>query len=47
MQEEKIDILVATYNSKINFLEMQLDSLLNQTYSNIQVIISDDASTKS
>ena len=47
MQEEKIDILVATYNSNINFLRMQLDSLLSQTYSNIRVIISDDASSKS
>lgn len=46
MQEEKIDILVATYNSNIDFLKMQLDSLLNQTYSNIHVIISDDASSK-
>lgn len=46
MQEEKIDILVATYNSNINFLKVQLDSLLNQTYSNIQIIISDDASSK-
>lgn len=47
MQEEKIDILVATYNSNINFLRMQLDSLLSQTYSNVRVIISDDASSKS
>ena len=47
MQEEKIDILVATYNSNINFLRMQLDSLLSQNYSNIRVIISDDASSKS
>ena len=47
MQEEKIDILVATYNSNIIFLRMQLDSLLSQTYSNIKVIISDDASSKS
>lgn len=46
MQEEKIDILMATYNSNIDFLKMQLDSLLNQSYSNIQVIISDDASSK-
>lgn len=44
--QEKIDILVATYNSNVDFLRMQLDSLLNQTYKNIQILISDDASTQ-
>lgn len=42
--EEQIDILLATYNGE-KYLEEQLDSILNQTYSNIQLIISDDCST--
>lgn len=46
MEEETIDILMATYNSNIDFLKMQLDSLLEQTYKNIKIIISDDASNK-
>lgn len=41
---EQIDILLATYNGE-KYLEEQLDSILSQTYSNIQLIISDDCST--
>ena len=41
--QETIDILLATYNGE-KYLKEQLDSLLNQTYSNIQIIISDDCS---
>lgn len=40
----KVSILMATYNGE-SFLKEQLDSLLAQTYSNFEVIISDDAST--
>lgn len=43
MEENKVDILVATYNSEINYLKKQIDSLINQTYSNIKIYISDDA----
>ncbi len=39
-----VDILVATYNGE-KFLKEQLDSILNQTYKNIKVIICDDGST--
>lgn len=39
-----IDILMATYNAA-NFLEEQLDSLLNQTYRDWHLIIRDDVST--
>lgn len=42
--EEKVDILVATYKPNIVYLKQQIDSILNQTYKNIQVIISDDFS---
>lgn len=44
-KQEKIDILMAVYNSNINFLTKQIDSILNQTYQNINLIISDDSST--
>lgn len=43
---ELVDVLLATYNSNIQYLKEQLDSILNQTYKNIHIIISDDASTK-
>ena len=38
-----VDILVATYNGE-RFLSEQLDSLLNQTYQNIRILIRDDGS---
>ena len=41
--QEKVDILMATYNGE-NYLKEQIDSILNQTYKNIQLIISDDCS---
>lgn len=41
---EQIDILMATYNGE-RYLKEQIDSILNQTYSNIRLIISDDCST--
>ena len=41
---EQIDILMATYNGE-KYLKKQIDSILNQTYSNIRLIISDDSST--
>ena len=43
---EKIDILLATYNGE-EYLEEQLNSILNQTYKNFNLIISDDNSTDS
>lgn len=42
--EEKIDILLATYNTDIKYLKEQIDSILNQTYKNIHLIINDDNS---
>lgn len=42
--DEKIDILLATYNTKIQYLKEQIDSILNQTYTNFNLIISDDCS---
>lgn len=42
--EEKVDILLTTYNTKIDYLKAQIDSILNQTYKNFNLIISDDCS---
>ena len=43
----KIDILLTTYNSNIDFLKEQIGSILTQTYKNISLLISDDNSTNS
>ncbi len=43
---EKIDILMPTYNGE-KYIRAQLDSILSQSYSNINIIISDDNSTDS
>ena len=42
--QKKVDVLMATYNGE-KYLKEQIDSILNQTYQNIQLIISDDCST--
>lgn len=42
--EDKVDVLLTTYNTKIEYLKEQIDSILNQTYKNINLIISDDCS---
>ena len=44
--ENTVDILLTTYNTNIKYLKLQLDSILNQTYKNFTLIISDDCSTK-
>ena len=41
---EKIDILLATYNGE-KYIKEQLESILNQTYGNFNLLISDDKST--
>ena len=41
-----VDILLTTYNTNIEYLKLQLDSILNQTHKNFTLIISDDCSTK-
>lgn len=42
--EEKVDILMTTYNTEIKYLKEQIESILNQTYKNISLLISDDNS---
>lgn len=41
--EDKIEVLMATYNGE-KYLKEQIESILNQTYENIKLIISDDCS---
>lgn len=41
---KKIDILLATYNGE-KYLQEQIESILNQTYTNFRLLISDDGST--
>lgn len=43
MNKEQIDILMATYNGE-KYLKEQIESILNQSYSNFRLIISDDCS---
>ena len=44
MKNEKISIIVPVYNVE-NYVEKCLDSLMNQTYKNIEIIIVNDCST--
>lgn len=41
--QETIDVLLATYNGE-KYIKEQIDSILDQTYENIRLIISDDCS---
>lgn len=43
--EGLVDILVATYNTEEKYLRKQIESIIKQTYRNIQVYISDDNSS--
>ena len=40
-----VDILMTTYNTSEKYLREQIESILRQTYTNIQIHISDDKST--
>ena len=44
--ETKVDILLATYKTNIEYLKKQIESILNQTFENIKLIISDDNSNE-
>ena len=43
-KEVKISVLIPVYNVK-HFLPKCFDSLINQTYNNLEIIFVDDAST--
>lgn len=44
--DEKVDILLAIYNTNIEYLKQQIESILKQTYKNFRLLISDDFSEK-
>ena len=37
--KEKVDILLAVYNTNLEYLKQQIDSILNQTYKNFRLLI--------
>jgi glycosyltransferase involved in cell wall biosynthesis len=43
-RKKKVQILMSTYNGE-RYLREQLDSILNQTYSDVEILIRDDGST--
>lgn len=43
MKEKKVAVVLSTYNGE-KYVKEQLDSILNQTYKNIQIIVRDDGS---
>ncbi|MBT3187913.1 MAG: glycosyltransferase, partial [Anaerolineae bacterium] len=46
VEQEKVEIVLATYNGE-KYLREQLESILNQSYSNIIITIWDDGSIDS
>ena len=42
-QNEKIEILMATYNGE-KYIKEQINSIINQTYTNWKLLIRDDGS---
>ena len=43
MENKKVAVIMSTYNGE-RFIREQLDSILNQTYKNIEVVVRDDGS---
>lgn len=41
---ELVSVVMSTYNGSLYVAE-QIESIINQTYSNLEIIIADDAST--
>ena len=42
---ELISVLMAVYNTEVEFLGIALDSIMTQTYQNLEIVIIDDGST--
>lgn len=45
MENKLITVIMANYNTPIEYLSQAIDSILNQTYENFELVIIDDAST--
>ena len=43
MKEKKVAVIMSTYNGE-RFVREQIDSILNQSYKNIELIVRDDGS---
>ena len=43
MENKKVAVIMSTYNGE-KFIREQLDSILNQTYKNIEIVVRDDGS---
>ena len=46
MKEKKVAVVLSTYNGE-KYVREQLDSILNQTYKNIEIVVRDDGSKDS
>ena len=44
MEKDKISVIIPVYNTEL-YLRRCLESVINQTYTNLQIIIIDDGST--
>ena len=44
MYSKRVNVLISTYNGEL-YIEDQINSILNQTYSNIKIYVRDDGST--
>ena len=43
MEEKKVAVIMSTYNGE-EFVREQIESILNQTYKNFEIIVRDDGS---
>ena len=43
MENKKVAVIMSTYNGE-RFIREQLDSIVNQTYKNIEIVVRDDGS---
>ena len=44
LNDELVSVVMSTYNGSLYVAE-QIESIINQTYSNLEIILADDAST--